>query len=160
MTCSRGCRRAGSVNCHNDLRLLVFSLLTIATAATVFVPEFNVSYPSMPAMFGQKWLEGKVFTAHLQMIADRPLLCEAVESDANIEKETVTAPSDGIPVVLLAKRGECTFFEKAAVASTWESVQYLVVYDNEMSEQLVPMSSEYPTDIRLLFISYHSGMGK
>jgi hypothetical protein len=163
MVCTSRCRRA--VNKHNVLQVLVLvlviALLTISVSATVFVPEFNVSYPSMPAMFGLKWSEDKPFTAHLQMIADRPLLCEEeLRSEANIEKNLVIAPADGIPVVILAKRGECTFFEKSIVASTWDPVKYLIVYDNEISPQLVPMSSDYPSDMSLLFVSYHSGMGK
>ena len=73
---------------------------------------------------------------------------------------------ESLPVALLVQRGKCTFHEKATMAAIYHpTVQYVVVYDNENSDSLVPMSSEYPLEppadqIALLFVSYRTGMGK
>jgi hypothetical protein len=73
---------------------------------------------------------------------------------------SIDFPDDGLPVALLVERGQCTFYEKAMVAQQYfQAVQYLVVYDNEMSPDLVPMSSEHPTNVTLLFVSNMSGEG-
>jgi hypothetical protein len=125
----------------------------------VVVPEYNRSYSSMPALFGGKWSQDTV-SAHLQLIQAKPLLCEEEETNETASESMVTLPSDGLPVALLVQRGQCTFYEKAVVASTWDLVEYVIVYDSEISPQLVPMSSEYPSNISLLFVSYQSGMGK
>jgi hypothetical protein len=82
---------------------------------------------------------------------------------ANTEQPpfVLDTPDDGLPVALLVERGRCTFYEKAIMASQYfDNVQYLVIYDNEMSPDLVPMSSDRPTNITLLFLSNMSGEGK
>jgi hypothetical protein len=97
----------------------------------------------------------------MQLIESRPLLCEEDKTNnATSSESLVTTPSDGLPVALLVERGQCTFWEKALVAGTFDPVQYVVVYDNEINPQLVPMSSESSTNMSLLFVSYHSGVGK
>ena len=74
----------------------------------------------------------------------------------NIQK--IQTPSDGLPVAVLVERGSCTFWEKAEEASKLgDAVRYIVVYDNEMSPDLVPMSSEFPSNMTLFFVSMMSG---
>jgi hypothetical protein len=115
----------------------------------------------MPALFGGKWSQDNPVAAHMQLIESRPLLCEEDKTNnATSIESLVTIPSDGLPVALLVERGQCTFWEKALVAGKFDPVQYVVVYDNEISPQLVPMSSESSTNMSLLFVSYHSGVGK
>lgn len=46
------------------------------------------------------------------------------------------------------------------MAAQIPGVEYVIVYDNEVSEWLVPMSSESPSTMSLLFVSYRSGLGK
>ena len=125
-------------------------------------------------MFGRKWPEGDSLRAHLRTVEGRPLLCEdevvagssgsgnATGEVGALHEDMVPRPSDGLPVALLAKRGGCTFYEKSVVASAWDAVDFLIVYDNDDSKLagLVPMSSEYPSDLSLLFVTYSSGIGE
>jgi hypothetical protein len=146
-----------------SVRFLFSALLLLPRGilGTIMLPEFNRSFKSMPAIFGQRLDIDDPVSVHLQLIKDRPLLCleEKGLNNSTAESDVVT-PSDGLPVALLVQRGSCTFYEKAQLASLWDPVQYVIIYDNEISPQLVPMSSEYPTNMTLLFVSYHSGMGK
>jgi hypothetical protein len=155
-------------NSRNDgttrlVRVLLSALLLLPKGilGTIVLPEFNRSFKSMPAIFGQRIDIDDPVSAHLQLINERPLLCkeEKVFNNSTAESDVAT-PSDGLPVALLVQRGTCTFYEKAQLAALWDPVQYVIIYDNEISPQLVPMSSEYPTNMTLLFVSYHSGMGK
>ena len=67
-------------------------------------------------------------------------------------------PRDGLPIALLVERGMCTFYEKATMASKYgQSVKYVIIYDDEVTDDLVPMSSEYETDMTLLFVSAKTG---
>jgi len=73
--------------------------------------------------------------------------------------EPLSPPTDGLPVALLVERGMCTFYEKAAMASKYgPSVQYVIIYDDQIAPDLVPMSSEYVTDMTLLFVSASTGV--
>jgi hypothetical protein len=121
----------------------------------------------MPALFGgQMGYNDPPVMAHLMLIKGRPLLCnDEVENSKNNNAgatiQKITGPNDGLPVALLVERGQCTFYEKASIASQWgDAVKYVVVYDNEQSPDLVPMSSEYPSNMTLLFVSNLSGQGK
>ena len=72
--------------------------------------------------------------------------------------QKIQTPSDGLPVAVLVERGSCTFWEKAEeAAKLGDAVRYVVVYDNEMSPDLVPMSSEFPSNMTLFFVSMMSG---
>lgn len=153
----------------SSLLLLVLVLLSPRLAtATVVLPEYNRSFTSMPASFGGRIsADDPPVLAHMMVMVDAPLLCkeeiDAYERHHNTTAATgldVLPPDDGRPVALLVQRGLCTFHEKAKMASQWEAVKYVVVYDNEMSEELVPMSSEEETNMTLLFVSYVSGHGK
>eukprot|EP00531_Pseudo-nitzschia_arenysensis_P001807 CAMPEP_0116132784 /NCGR_PEP_ID=MMETSP0329-20121206/9743_1 /TAXON_ID=697910 /ORGANISM="Pseudo-nitzschia arenysensis, Strain B593" /LENGTH=536 /DNA_ID=CAMNT_0003627343 /DNA_START=242 /DNA_END=1852 /DNA_ORIENTATION=+ len=63
-----------------------------------------------------------------------------------------------VPVALLVERGMCTFWEKAVMASQYGSfIKYVIIYDDQIAPDLVPMSSEYETDMTLLFVSAASG---
>jgi len=67
-------------------------------------------------------------------------------------------PSNDLPVALLVERGLCTFFEKAAMASRYgPAVKYLIIYDNQVAPDLVLMSSDYETDMTILFVSATTG---
>jgi len=67
-------------------------------------------------------------------------------------------PMDGLPVALLVERGMCTFYEKAAMAAKYgPAVRYIIIYDDQITPLLVPMSSDYETDITLLFVSANTG---
>jgi hypothetical protein len=139
--------------------------------STLVLPEYNRSFTSMPAMFGDQLnTDGTPVQAHMMIFKDLPLLCQEDVDEYNLHHTnsrtnktmeiTITPPDDGLPVALLVQRGGCTFYEKAVVASQWKEIRYLVVYDNEMNADLVPMSSEYPVNLTLLFVSYNSGHGK
>ena len=85
-------------------------------------------------------------------------------------------PSHGVPVALLAKRGQCTYETKAKVASTLTSphgvVRFVIVYDDKMEdgEHLITMMPKDGHDdeearrmyeeLGLVFVSYESGMGE
>lgn len=84
-------------------------------------------------------------------------------------------PSHGVPVALLAKRGQCTYETKAKVASTLTSphglVRFVIVYDDKMEdgEHLITMMPARDEDegrrdlyqeLGLVFVSYESGMGE
>ena len=74
------------------------------------------------------------------------------------EIEKFQVPEDGLPIGILVERGMCTFYEKAVMATKYgHAVQYIIVYDDEVSTDLVPMSSEFTTNITLLFVSSLSG---
>jgi hypothetical protein len=84
-------------------------------------------------------------------------------NDVNTDQSQLVldTPDDGLPVALLVERGQCTFYEKAMMTSKYfDNVQYLVIYDNEVSPDLVPMSSDRPTNITLVFVSNMSGEGE
>jgi len=136
---------------------LCLSYLTIGVAGTLYLPSYNRTYHSIPALFGVSLPEKTVTKAYLQTIEDWPLLCE--EEGRIPDPDAVVTPDDGLPVALLVERGECTFWEKGQVASSWRPpVQYVIVYDNEPAPQLVPMSSEVDSNMTLLFVSYHTGI--
>ena len=83
-------------------------------------------------------------------------------------------PSHGVPVALLAKRGQCTYETKARVASTFTSphgvVRFVIVYDDKMEdgEHLITMmpkdaghdGGNLYDELGLVFVSYESGMGE
>jgi hypothetical protein len=73
--------------------------------------------------------------------------------------EQIPQPEDGLPVALLVERGMCTFYDKAIMASKYgDAVKYVIVYDDQIgSPDLVPMSSEYTTNMTLLFVTSLSG---
>jgi len=100
----------------------------------------------------------------------------AAYEDADHNKIHIT-PSHGVPVALLAKRGQCTYETKAKVASTLTSphglVRFVIVYDDKMEdgEHLITMMPESSNDeennnegrdlyeeLGLVFVSYQSGM--
>ena len=74
--------------------------------------------------------------------------------------------NNDIPIALLVQRGKCTFYEKATMAAKYYgmNVRYVIVYDNEISDSLVPMSTESPLqspakELSMVFVSYHAGIG-
>lgn len=127
--------------------------------------------------------------AHLMIVKDRPLMCQSEtgsndedgdhdwnNNDDGNETSSSTStsspstrgqdmihirpPQDGLPVAVLVQRGDCTFWEKGQeAAKLGEAVKYVVVYDNEMSPDLVPMSSDVPSNMTMFFVSYMAGHG-
>ena len=141
------------------LVLSLLGVLSTCVSGTVILPEYNRSFHSLPALFGQPLPLDIPVTAYLQVIQDWPLLCE--EPDRKPDPNAVVTPKDGIPVALLVERGKCTFWEKAETASLWSPpVEYVIVYDQEVKPELVPMSSELETNMTLLFVTRQTGTGK
>ena len=141
------------------MKLLLLLLYPQLVTSVLYVPAVNQSYSSLPALFGQSWPKDATVSAWLQMLEDRPFLCQDETTNAGCCHNLPIQPSDDLPVALLVERGSCTFFEKAKIASQWDIVDYVVVYDNVVSPNLVPMSSEYPSNMSLLFVSYNTGQG-
>ena len=74
--------------------------------------------------------------------------------------EKLPQPEDGLPIALLVERGMCAFYDKAVMASRYgDAVKYVIVYDDQVSHDLVAMSSKFTTNITLLFVSSLSGQG-
>lgn len=131
--------------------------LFTSVSATVILPEYNRSYHSLPALFGQPLPLDIPVTAYLQIIQDWPRLCQDI--GRRPESDAVVTPQDGLPVALLVERGTCTFWEKGETASLWSPpVQYVIVYDEEERSELVPMSSEFDSNMTLLFVSRQTGL--
>lgn len=65
-------------------------------------------------------------------------------------------PQNNLPVTILVERGLCTFYEKAMMAAQY-GAQYVIIYDDQIAPDLVPMSSDYETDMTLLFVSASTG---
>ena len=94
------------------------------------------------------------------------------KKQADDDKMIHITPSHGVPVALLAKRGQCTYETKAKVASTFTSphgvVRFVIVYDDKMEdgEHLITMLPKEGHDrnlyneLGLVFVSYESGMGE
>lgn len=143
---------------HVLLSALCLLQLTKGVAGTLYLPTYNKSYSSVPALFGVGLKEKEIAKAYLQTIEDWPLLCE--EEGRTPDPDAVVTPDDGSAVALLVERGECTFWEKGQVASSWRPpVQYVIIYDNIATPQLVPMSSDTESNMTLFFVSYYTGKG-
>ena len=91
-------------------------------------------------------------------------------------------PSHGVPIAVLAKRGQCTYETKARIASQHTSphgaVRFVIVYDNveRDGDRLITMMPKDDTDdesggihkkghelfkgVGLVFVSYESGVGE
>jgi hypothetical protein len=145
--------------------LCVLSLLTLVSATITIGERY---YQSMPAVFGMPWHPMGLYKAHIQILEDNPFLCQGLGltnfSRRLPEKnETVVEPTDGIPVVLLASRGACSFEEKARTAMKFgDFVRYVIVYDDHARSSLVPMSAADPDGITvgMLFVSQTAGLRK
>jgi hypothetical protein len=169
--------------------VLLLVLLPSRTVATILVNE-NL-YPSMPAVFGVPWYPNVVYTARLQTVFENPTLCtnkimseppqdrklrssavvaasdhvpiDERRNHAILSSTEIIVPSDSLPVALLVKRGDCSFEEKARNAMELsDAIQFVIVYDDNLRSQLVPMSANDPSEIsvRLLFISHTAGLGE
>lgn len=149
-----------SCGLHRGVRVIVcLSLLLVAlpsTFGTVILPDYNKTFASVPALFGNPFPQEGTVSAYLQFIEDWPRLCG--EEGRLRDPADVVAPPEDVPVALLVKRGECTFWEKGKVAAGWENVAYVVIYDNEDDNQLVAMSSELDLEMSLMFVSYNTGI--
>lgn len=99
---------------------------------------------------------------------------ETKNHQADENKIHIMPSTHGVPVALLAKRGQCTYETKAKVASTLTSphglVRFVIVYDDKMEdgEHLITMRPARDEDegkqlyeeLGLVFVSYESGMGE
>ncbi|KAL7543354.1 hypothetical protein ACHAXR_013107 [Thalassiosira sp. AJA248-18] len=102
-----------------------------------------------------------------------------IRSKNETKREDIhVVPSNGVPVAIIAKRGQCTYETKARVASTLTSphgtVRFVIVYDNLPSDgsHLITMmpkdgvdedgqkrnGHELWKDVGLVFVSYESGV--
>lgn len=154
-----------------------FHMLLICISALLYLCEAGVvfqehGYSSQPAAFGKTFQLGKEYAARVQQIADDPYLC-GIDQSGNYTKdlpkrrqELVVVPPNGLPVALLAEKGNCSYDRKARVAMQYGPVgvvQYVIVYDNEQGdnntlETMFPTGDSSGITIGLQFISYHSGM--
>jgi hypothetical protein len=166
------------------LCLIIFYWSLSTCYATIVIMENNYSYESQPALFGRRFSPNMKYMARLQQIDEDPYLCGgSTDVPTTFDEQQTTyeymvgtttyqqqplppphvqVPSDGSSVVLLAKRGKCSFETKARTAMTALPkgvVKFLIVYNNESSEDLSPMSAANPQGINigLLFISLQSG---
>jgi hypothetical protein len=141
------------------------------------------AFPSMPGLFGEDMLAATLYRARLQYIRNNAYLCES-EDDAEMREQhsdllpggpfvvpkgyQATTDQTGsetnssfVPVVLLAARGFCAFYEKAVIAESFgDAVQYLIVYNNDVDGEdvLVPMYSEYGSSrLILLSVTHRTG---
>lgn len=132
-------------------------VLLPVVSCTVVLPDYNRSFHSLPALFGNSLPLENPVKAYLQRIDDWPLLC--ADADKSINSDAIVTPDDGLPVAMLVERGKCTFWEKAEVASSWKPpVEYVIVYDTEPTAELVPMSSDLESNMTLLFVTRKSGL--
>jgi len=97
---------------------------------------------------------------------------ETKNHQADENRIHIMPSTHGVPVALLAKRGQCTYETKAKVASTLTSphglVRFVIVYDDKMEdgEHLITMRPARDEDegkqlyeeLGLVFVSYESGM--
>ena len=123
----------------NSRRLLscLCLLLSLSTAqASIFLD--NQTLPSLPALFGRYMVEGKKYRARLQYLPENPFLCEPFDPQntsfvlpPNMPVvNNMTFPPE--PIVLLARRDNCPFAKKAAVAeSIHPRVQFLIIYNHD-----------------------------
>lgn len=164
--------------------LIILCCIMSSCYATIVIIENNYSFESQPALFGRRFSPNMKYMARLQQIEEDPYLCGGssdIPTTANEQQHYdylvtrgikasqqplppphVQVPPDGSPVVLLAKRGRCSFETKARTAISSQpkgAVKFLIVYNNESSEDLSPMSAANPQGINigLLFISLQSG---
>lgn len=150
----------------NVENLLMFSLyvimLTFATASISVPSTYGThKYDSQTARFGIPFVRGTVYEARLQMHEGDPYLCGDEWPIQNYDD--LIKPSDGRPVALLAKRGQCSFEAKARTAMTLTPpgiVKYIIVYDDKERPTLSIMSAMDPSSITigLLFVSFNSGV--
>jgi len=143
----------------NQAISLSFVLLTICNA-TVTVPDTHQQFSSQPASFGMYFQDGREYIARLQSLFESdPYLCDRENIDKNREK--IVVPDDGLPVALLAEKGQCTFEEKARIAQDLHSVvKYIIVFNNIPGDNtLVTMSAEDSNGITVgaQFVTYSSG---
>lgn len=195
--------------------LLALFLLPKSVTPTIYLPQYNKSFVSMPGLFGGQLDEESPITAYLTMVKEQPYMCpdelkriqprppfyssnnrntnntmnginesenndngnsgimdnsmmiSSTSNNNNSTSETgneygsveeLPAPTDGLPIAFLVERGMCTFYEKALMASRYgPSVKYVIIYDDQIAPDLVPMSSQFSTDMTLLFVSAASG---
>ena len=94
-----------------------------------------------------------------------PLAAASKKGTHGGNRTTVEYDDESLPVAVLIQRGHCTFYEKAVMAAKYyPTVEYVVVFDNEISNALIPMSTEdeLPSpaeELKLLFVGYRSGTG-
>lgn len=155
-------------------------LLFIITAGIIWnvnIVEAHVTlqggseYDSQPAAFGKIFQFGIQYEARAQEVIDDPYLC-GISPDGSIpydlpprQEDKITVPTDGSPVLLMAKKGMCTYERKARVAMLYgpvNAVQYVLVYDDKPEgDKLITMfANKDPKGITvgLQFISFASGM--
>lgn len=162
----------------SNLFLFVWISLTREAAAVLTVDK-RASFDSMPAMFGSPWVTDTQYQARLQALPARPFLCEDDETasfvttknwgrrlgqlDTNnitqqLERKLV---QNELPIALLVSRGACSYKEKAREAMKLQNVDFVIVFDDQAKQPLVPMTSSDSSEgqnVHLLFVSYGTGL--
>lgn len=120
--------------------------------------NYQDSFASLPAAFGEPWEDSSVIRTHLQFIEARTKLCPNDEE----EDVKIAVPTDGLPVTLLVERGDCLFIEKAQEAMALGSVQYIIIANNGQDNTTGPfrMTGPHFEHAAPLMISEKSGKGK
>jgi hypothetical protein len=135
----------------------LFGTIIQSCHASIFWEGSNETFPSLSGLFGRPLERGVPYSARLQFLRENPYLCHELDLNQTTYSRPTHVPgetADVSPIVLLAARGECSFYEKAQMAQTYAGVGFLIVYNQnfEGEDTIVPMFSEYG-DSRLYLLS-------
>jgi len=162
--------REGSVSSIILLLLKASIILNLlGTTEGHIILETGSEFSSQPAAFGKLFQYGVHYEARVQVIHDDPYLC--ADEDGVIPKnpphrqpDKIIAPQDGLPVLLMASKGMCSYEEKARVAMSYGPVgvvQYVLVYDDVSDRhhlvEMFPTKDARGINVGLQFISMSSG---
>ncbi|KAI2510444.1 hypothetical protein MHU86_4017 [Fragilaria crotonensis] len=149
-----------------NLFLFVWISLTREAVAVLSVDK-RASFDSMPAMFGSPWVTDTQYQARLQALPARPFLCEDDETasfvttknwgrrlgqlDTNnitqqLERKLV---QNELPIALLVSRGACSYKEKAREAMKLQNVDFVIVFDDQAKQPLLPMTSSDSSEVKI-----------
>lgn len=153
--------------------LFLISLHHLLGSVESTIHAGGLDFDSVPAMFGATFDDGVKYQARLQYISSHPYLCnkednsstsvsdpnkQSLKNNYNHSNERI---SDELPVVLLVRRGVCSFEEKALTAMALRKKPlFVIVYDDGSHNDLIHMgsSNQYDIDIHMLFVSYTTGL--
>eukprot|EP00526_Cylindrotheca_closterium_P008660 CAMPEP_0113616602 /NCGR_PEP_ID=MMETSP0017_2-20120614/8325_1 /TAXON_ID=2856 /ORGANISM="Cylindrotheca closterium" /LENGTH=511 /DNA_ID=CAMNT_0000525923 /DNA_START=265 /DNA_END=1800 /DNA_ORIENTATION=+ /assembly_acc=CAM_ASM_000147 len=123
--------------------LLLFAGSTVE--ATITVVSTQQKFPSEPVKgIGRHMWKGYEYIARLQYLPHHLDLCDITEP------VSVTVPQDSVPVVLLAKTGDCSKEEQARIASTMikpqNVVNYLILEDSSRKTTTLGLEDDTKDD--------------
>ena len=162
---SRVCSRRRPITIFQVFLLLAALMQPKGATATIttLAGSTTESYPALPAQFGAEWKPGVSDSeAVLRYLPDNPLLCHPIHDD--MESYALSQSLENqTPLVYLAKRGSCPYYEKAAnVVSFSPQIQYLIIFHDEAFEPdaIISMSApkeNSPKSLHILSTSYNTG---